>query len=249
MTLPLTTQSLQSYVLSANGPDSGVEWVGDVENARSVVEEQANGVVEHHFCRRPLLAVETRLACTGDGGYRAGRIDLSDHAVVVVGEEHVSFSIDGDAPRVFQSSLGGRPSVPRVALFARAREGGDDAVFVDHPDPLVLRVGDVDVSLAIERNVVGAQLRLGSRATVTREASPPGAGDGRDRAGRIDLSHAGVVGQVEVPSIVEGDAARIGEFCGGGRASVPGMPLLARAGEGGDDSVLVDLANPIVVLV
>src|SRR5215213_2154844 len=108
MTLPLTTQSLQSYVLQAHCPDSGVEWVGDVENARSVVEEQANGVVEHHFCRRPLLAVITGLARAGERRDRAGRIDLADHAVVVVGEEHVPFSIDGDAPRVFQSSLCGR---------------------------------------------------------------------------------------------------------------------------------------------
>src|SRR5215213_3583250 len=249
MTLPLTTQSLQSYVLSANGPDSGVEWVGDVENARSVVEEQANGVVEHHFCRRPLLAVETRLARAGDSRNRAGRIDLTDHAAVVVGEEHVSLSIDGDAPRVLQSSLGGRPSVPRVALFARACDRVDDAVFVDLADPLVIQIGDVDVSFGVERNVVGGQLRLSSRATVAREASLPGAGEGGDRAGRIDLSHSGVVGQVQVPLSVEGDAASIRESCLGGRASVARIALFARAGKGGDDSVFVHLANTTVALV
>src|SRR5215211_464304 len=125
----------------------------------------------------------------------------------------------------------------------------DDAISVDLPDPLVLQIADVDVSFVIERNVVGGQLRLGSRTAVDREASPPGAGDGGDRPGGIDLSHAGVVGQVDVPISVEGYTARISELGGGGRASVTGMPILACAGEGGDDSVFVHLANPIVALV
>src|SRR5215208_4899263 len=79
---------------------------------------------------------------------------------------HVFLSIDGDAPRIFQSSLGGRPSVPRVALFARSRDCVDDAISVDLPDALVLQIADVDVSFVIERNVVGGQLRLSSRTAI-----------------------------------------------------------------------------------
>src|SRR5215203_2673874 len=77
----------------------------------------------------------------------------------------------------------------------------------------------------------------------------PGAGDGGDRPGGIDLPHASVVGHVQVSSSVEGDTARIPKLGGGGRASVAGMPIFARAGEGGDDAPFVHLANTKVVLV
>ena len=83
---------------------------------------------------------------------------------MVVGEEHVTLSVDGDADRAVQSSLGGRASVSRVALIARPCDRGDDAVFVDLADSLVLRIGDIDVPIAVVRDVVGGQLRLGSRA-------------------------------------------------------------------------------------
>src|SRR5215217_9705780 len=245
----LNKAGICSRATQANCPDSGVECVGYVENARTVVEVHVPGLVEHHFSRRPLLVVETHLARAGEGGDRAVSIDLADSAIVVTSDEQVPLSIDGDASREGQSSLGGRSSVPRVALFARPRDRVDDAVSVDLADPVVLRIGDVDVSFAIERNVAGGQLRLGSRTAVAREAKPPGAGDGGDRPGGIDLSHAGVVGQVQVPFSVEGHTARIPELGGGGRASVTGMPILACAGEGGDDSVFVHLANPKVVLV
>src|SRR5215212_10260348 len=245
----LPTQYVHSLALQAKCPDSGVECVGDVENARILVDEQAYGVVKPHFGRWPFLAVEPRLARAGDSRDLALWIDLADHAVVVVGYVHVSLSIDGDAPRVFQSSVGGRPSVPRVAFFARTRDCVDDAISADLPDPLVLQIADVDVSFVIEGNVVGGQLRLSSRTAVAGEAKLSGASDGGDSPGRIDLPHALVVGYVEVPFSVEGETARIYEFGGGGRASVAGIASLACAGKGGDDALFVHLANPIVVLV
>jgi hypothetical protein len=149
-----------------NCPDSGVECVGDVENARILVQVQAPRLVEHHFGGQSFLAVETRLARASDRRDLAVSIDLADHAVVVVAEEQVSLSIEGEADRVFQSSLYSRPSVTRVAPFARARNRVDDAVFVDLADPVVLCIGDVDVSLAIECDVVCGQLRLSSRTSV-----------------------------------------------------------------------------------
>src|SRR5215218_11400681 len=85
---------LHSRALQGKCPDSGVECVGDVENVRIIVDEQPNGVVEPHFGRRPLLAVEPRLARAGDSRDRALWIDLADHAVVVVGYVHVSLSIE-----------------------------------------------------------------------------------------------------------------------------------------------------------
>src|SRR5215212_344459 len=245
----LPTQYVHSLALQAKCPDSGVECVGDVENARIIVDEQAYGVVKPHFGRRPFLAVEPRLARAGDSRDLALWIDLADHAVVMVGYVHVFLSIDGDTPRAVKSSLGGRPSVPRVAMFARSRDCVDDAVLVDLTDPLVVQIADVDVSFVIEGNVVGAQFRLSSRTSVAREAKLPGACYGCDRPGGLDLPHAGVVGYVEVPLSVEGYTARIPESCLGGRASVTGIAPLARASEGGDDAVFVDLANPIVVLV
>src|SRR5215217_2654607 len=230
----LNKAGICSRATQANCPDSGVECVGYVENARTVVEVHVPGLVEHHFSRRPLLVVETHLARAGEGGDRAVSIDLADSAIVVTSDEQVPLSIDGDASREGQSSLGGRSSVPR------------DALFVHLADPVVLRIGDVHVSFAIECKGVGLEPRLNSWTAVAREAQPPGAGQGGDRPGGIDLSHAGVIDKVQIPSSVEGHLVRFREFGGGGRTSVAGMPRLARASKGGDDSVFVYRANPIV---
>jgi CRP-like cAMP-binding protein len=184
--------SICSRTLQVKCPDSGVECVRYVKNSR-IVEVQVPGLVEHHFSRRPLLAVETHLARAGHSRDRAVFVHPADPAVVVAGDEQVSLSIEGDASREVQSSLGGRSSVPRVALFARPRDRVDDALFVHLADPVVLRIGDVHVAFAIECKGVGLELRLGSRTAVAREACLSGAGDGGDRPGAIDLSHAELI--------------------------------------------------------
>src|SRR5215218_2828363 len=84
---PLPTQCVHSRALQAKCPDSAVECVGDVENTRIVLEEQAPGLVERHFGRRPLLAVEHPLARAGHGRDLAVSIDLADPAVMVAGDE------------------------------------------------------------------------------------------------------------------------------------------------------------------
>src|SRR5215203_1826842 len=234
-----------SRALQANRPDAGIECVGYVENSRIVVEVHIPRLVEPHFGRRPLLAVETHLARAGHSRDRAVFVHLADPAIVVTRDEQVSLSIEGDAGREVQSSFGGRSSVPRVAFFARPRDRVDDAVFVHLADPVVLRIGDVHVTFAIECEVVGLELRLNSWTADAREACSPGASHGGDRPGAIDLSHAELISQVEVPSIVEGYLARSRESGGGGRASVTGISRLARASDGGDDATLVHLANPI----
>src|SRR6185295_16156901 len=95
----------------------------------------------------------------------------------------------------------------------------------DHPDEVVLAVGDPQVSGPVDGQVVhGVELRLAGRhrAGVTGHG-PPAAGlavpgDGRDRPGGVDAADAGtgrvggriarLLSDVDVAEVVDSDAPR-----------------------------------------
>ena len=186
-----------------------------------IIEEQANRLVEPHFGRRSLLAVETLPPdLAGDGGERAVLIDLADHTGPVAEDEQVPLSIEVDARWFIQSGLGGRASVPGVALLLDP-DRVDDAVFVDLADPVVVIIGDVEVSFAVERNVGGGQLRLGSRATVAREVATP------VRRRMVIVPEGSIIRTLKVSATRRfprsSKAERIGELGGGGRLSIAGI--------------------------
>src|SRR5262249_17320099 len=101
----------------------------------------------------------------GDGRHDPVRVDLADRVVVAVGDVEVPLSIEGDAHRRLEDSLGRRSTVPALGLDAGdprtrhersrgsdTRDRRDAAVRVDLSDHVVAVIGDVQVALPVERN-------------------------------------------------------------------------------------------------
>src|SRR5690606_27299138 len=136
------------------------------------------------------------------------RVNHAHPAVAAIGEVEVVVVVEGDAGGRRDLRAGGVATVASEPCGAVADDRRDDARGVDLADPVVDRVGDVHVALAVEGHVEGlGQLCAGGRAAVA--VGPGGAvpGDRRDLPGRVDLANRVVqgVGDVEVPVGVGGD--------------------------------------------
>src|SRR5207244_11664309 len=111
----------------------------------------------------------------------------------------------------------------------------------DHPDAVVLLVGDVEVAV-LELQVVGpVELGLERRrgAGVAGDGPPPvgdaGPADGGDVALRVDPANAGAhrLGDEDVAGGVGDDAPGPTQVGGAGRAAVTGRVALERGAAGG----------------
>src|SRR5215207_249540 len=101
-----------SRALQANRPDAGIECVGYVENSRIVVEVHIPRLVEPHFGRRPLLAVETHLARAGHSRDRAVFVHLANPIVAPVRDVEVPVPVHRHGGGEIESCLGGGPPSP-----------------------------------------------------------------------------------------------------------------------------------------
>ena len=195
--------------LQVDRPDHVVRRVAEVQDV----------VDDHHLLRvldagaggRDVVAGRRRLeAGPGEGGDRPGRVDPPEAVVLAVGDVDVALRVDGDAVGLVEAGLDGRAAVTavlgarvdageRIAVGVRRRAPGhraDDALSVDLPDPLVERVGEVEVAAGVKgkspRVVDG---RLGGRAAVATEAALGvvlgRAGERPDGAGRVSGVGAG----------------------------------------------------------
>ena len=134
--------------------------------------------------------------------------------------------------------LSGRSSIAGIPGGSRPGDGGDDAGLpIDPPDRVVLHVGDVGVSGAVEADFVGqAEGGFEGGAAISGVAGLSGAGHGVDRAIRVDLADAlpGVFTKPEGAIGPADQAERIVDLCGGGWAPISAEALGAGAGKGFD---------------
>src|SRR5215207_7415585 len=135
-----------SRALQANRPDAGIECVGYVENSRIVVEVHIPRLVEPHFGRRPLLAVETHLARAGHSRDRAVFVHLADPVVLRISDVHVAFVIECKGVSL-EPRLNSGAAIAREAVLSGASEGGDGPMGIHLPN------GVAAGSVAIERGV------------------------------------------------------------------------------------------------
>src|SRR5262245_53782332 len=133
------------------------------------------------------VAGEPRLAVTGDRVDQAGRRShLANAIVVVIANVYVARAIYRDAYREIEQGLGRGASVSaETGLFRLAGDSADHALWSDLADRVVVGIGQVQVSRAIE---IDAQRpgkpRQTGRAAVSGRAELPGAGDGRHHGRR-----------------------------------------------------------------
>jgi hypothetical protein len=72
----------------------------------------------------------------------------------VVAEVEVARAVDDDARRVRELGLGSGEVVAGEAVRTVAGDGGDEAVRVDLPDPVVSGIGDVQVAVPVDRDIL-----------------------------------------------------------------------------------------------
>jgi hypothetical protein len=79
--------------------------------------------------------------------------ELPNALVVAVGKIDASRGVDGDAARIGDLGVHGREAIAVAALEAGAGDGADDAgAGIDTANSKVLRVGNVNVAGAIQRD-------------------------------------------------------------------------------------------------
>src|SRR5262249_43667112 len=143
--------------------------------------------------------------------YATGELHDAHAAIVEVGqEEALGLRIEGDAVDPAELRLDGRAAVAAEALLAGTGDGGHDAgLAVNLADALVPGVGEVDVAVGCDGEVVQAvDLCFCCGTSVAAVALLAVTGDGRQDALRVHLADAvaGQLDDVHVAGPVEIDA-------------------------------------------
>src|SRR5207247_2288081 len=96
----------------------------------------------------------------------AGKIQPANAVAGVIRDEQASLVVDGDAGRVVQTHRR-RIAFPRVARLPVAGDSRDNTGRVHFPNPVIERIGDVDVSCGVYRHTLRTiQSGVGGRAAV-----------------------------------------------------------------------------------
>ena len=165
------------------------------------------------LCRggRDVVIVVAGDAGTGQRLDDAGRVDLAQDMVTLVGDVQLTRSGDGDAPWAVQGSHGGRSAIPRVGRDPSAGDGRDEAGDGVHAaNGMITAVCEIKLSGGVKGEPIGrVQQRGGGRAAVTGVAMMAGcADDGGDDAGKGVNAADNVVArirEVQVAGRVNGD--------------------------------------------
>ena len=190
----------------------------------------------------------------GASGHRADDSpgDFADAAVAQVGDVEAAAPIQCDVGREEQGRAGCGGAIAGEARVSVGREGADGAVRRHLADPVVERVGDVEVACGIDRHALRpVQLGVDGRRAVAAVSGQAGARHRRDGAiGRDPADHVVArVGDVQVARGVEGQAGRPVELRGRGGAAVARISGHSCSREGADGAVRGDLADPVGVAV
>src|ERR1700728_1328360 len=131
--------------------NAAVVGVGDKEIPEGVGGDSAGAIKLRGRALAPIPAVAAGIADAGDGVNRIGRVDLADHAITLVGEVHVSGTIDRDAVGVIQAGVGGgsRDSVSAEALRTGAGEHGERSSRAHFEHAVLVIAGNIEIAGAV----------------------------------------------------------------------------------------------------
>src|SRR6185295_19589141 len=129
--------SIRSYL-----PDAVVVGVRDVQITRGI-QSQGRGSIQQGAGSSASVTAQPFEGSARDGcdGAAGGRHFAHD-VVVGIGDVHVSGLVEGHAVRTVEGGRGGRAGVPSEAEGTGSGHGGDGAVGVNLPDPVIEGIGD-----------------------------------------------------------------------------------------------------------
>src|SRR3989442_595549 len=148
--------------------------------------------------------------------------------------------------------MGGRAAVAAAAKRAVSGNGGDDAVRPNPADPGGAAIGDIKAAVRCHGDAAGiAEACLGGPGTVAADTKRAVSGFGGDDAVRPNPADPAVaeIGDIKAAVRCHGDAAGWLEACLGGGAAVAAEAKRAVSGDGGDDAVRPNPADPVVTLI
>ena len=102
--------------------------------------------------RPEAIPVEAKTTGADNGGDDArGGVDATDPVIEGVGDVEVVIGVDGEAGRAIEPGIEGRALIADATAGAGSRAGemADPAIWMDDPDAVEERVGQVDVAFGI----------------------------------------------------------------------------------------------------
>ena len=168
--------------------DHLVRLVGDQQVAVCVEHDRDRQVQRRHVGGAAVTPEPTLAGAAHVDQGAGGEVDLLDAAVVPGGDPHLvrrSHRIERDVGRVIQPAR--RRIVGGEAQLADAGDDPHRPVRVDHANPVVVPVDDVEQSVGADRRVLRqVKARFARRQAVGAVTGDPGPRDRADLAGRAE---------------------------------------------------------------
>ena len=227
-----------------------VAIVGDIEVARGIQADPSwHG--QPGSGSGGSIAGESAGAAARDGSDDAVLVHLADSAIPAIRYEQIAGRIHRHVLRGGQMGGGGRSVVTGESRNAvAARIGADGSVGRDLSDAVDDRFGDIDVAGRIHRQAGGiGYLGAGGEAAVAAravDAGPRDSGYGTAGGGHLADAHPLHFRNVEVAGGVHSDGLRLEQTRAVRLHPIARIARGTHAGDGGDDSVGVDPANPVI---
>ena len=186
------------------GPDPAdpiVLAVGDVDDSGRV-DIDATRLVEPGVDGRAAVPAEAGDGRTGEAGDDPVGVDLPDAVDLRLGDVEHAAGPHGDSAGLRQIGLASRAAVAVAASGPGPGDRRDRSGGVDLADPVVVRVGDVEIAGSVEEDPLRVgQLGADRRPVVASESTRAGPGDRADGPVAVDLPNGVVfrVGDDEPP--------------------------------------------------
>ncbi len=199
--------------------DNGISGIGDQHDALGT-ECDVLRTGKSGQSGRAGVAIVTLVSRAGEDIDDAIRGDAADGVVGGSGDIDVVGGIHRDRHGQVNIGIGGRSRVAPEAGdgdIAVAREGGDNALRIDHADAIVQGIGNIEVTGRIQRDALGrVQLRADGGTAITGEAGSRVTRDQGQRPGAIDLEDRVSAAEIRVAA-GKHDFSRLTDRRGEGR--------------------------------
>jgi len=216
------------------------------------IEDQIQRDVQTGLRRRPPIAGEGRQPRPRNGRDRPSG-DFPNPVIPGIRDVEIPGRRNGHRHRRVQLRGGGRFAIPAKSTRPTARDRRDVPTAINLPNPMIARIGDVDVARRIHGQATWPiQLCVLSRTTIPAKSGRSRPRDGRDHERIISPLDAAdpMVRRIrdeQIPTGVEGEATRRPELRLVRRPIVARESVDSRPHDRCDDPIPTHLANAMIL--
>jgi hypothetical protein len=126
-------------------PDPAIERIRYEQKAPQV-DRQISRAVKRRILRWPAIARKPTVPVAGKSADRSIRGNFPDSVAEPLRDIEIAQGIDGNTHRIVQRCFRCWAAVARASGDSVSRHGGDNAGRRDFTNPLIARIGDIDVA-------------------------------------------------------------------------------------------------------